>query len=158
MYDEIYLERDIKNHFGIDLEIDKPIVFNVPVGRTANATLFLTANKQLYLFIQGQSHLLLDDVRKITNHMGLKPDMFIPPKGRPNYFFEVGSAKFRQVFPGRKNITENDIRFYRKLAPYNPALILISEIPDGHVYQYDSDSANEWRVAVKFAYRRIRTS
>jgi hypothetical protein len=90
--------------------------------------------------------------------MGLKADIYLPPKGRPNYFDEVGQSKFHEVFPGRKNINDEDIMFYRTLASYNPALVLISEVKDGHIYQYDSDSTTNWRVAAKFAYRRIKTS
>jgi hypothetical protein len=37
-------------------------------------------------------------------------------------------------------------------------MALISEVKDGHVYQYDSDTRGGWRVAAKFAYRRIKTS
>jgi hypothetical protein len=90
--------------------------------------------------------------------MGLKAELYFPPQGRPNYFDEIGQSKFHEVFPGRKNITESDINFYRLLAPYNPALVLISEVKNGHVYQFDSDATTGWRVAVKFAYRRIKTS
>jgi len=43
-------------------------------------------------------------------------------------------------------------------APYNPALMLISEVKGSNVYQYDSDATSKWRVATKFAYRRIKTS
>jgi hypothetical protein len=74
------------------------------------------------------------------------------------YFDQIGRSKFHEVFPGRKNINESDINFYRMLAPYNPALVLISEVKDGHVFQFDSDATTNWRVTAKFAYRRIRTS
>ena len=90
--------------------------------------------------------------------MDLKAELFIPPKGRPQYFDEVGRSKFREVFPGRKHISDEDLIFYRTLVPYNPALVLISEVKNGHVYQFDSDSNTKWRVAAKFAYRRIKTS
>lgn len=158
MYDELALERSIKEYFGVDADISHVIVYKVPVGRTAMATLFLTTKKQLLLHISGQSKLLLGDVKKLVSRMSLKAELYFPPLGRPNYFDEIGQNKFYEVFPGRKNITESDIHFYRLLAPYNPALVLISEVKDGHVYQYDSDSTTNWRVATKFAYRRIRTS
>ncbi len=158
MYEELALERLIKEKFGLNLDIYQPIVFKVPISRTGNATLFLTAKKQLYLFIDGQSKFLFGDIKKIVARMGLKADVYFPPKGRPNYFDEVGKAKFHDVFPGRSNVSEDDILFYKTLAPYNPALILITEIKDGHVYQFDSDTNEGWRVATKFAYRRIRTS
>lgn len=158
MYDELAIERAIKEYFGVDADIRQAIVFKIPVSPTAEATLFLNSRKQLFLYITGQSRLVLSDVKKIVSKMGLKADIYIPPKGRPQYFDEVGRAKFHEVFPGRKNISPEDIIFYRTLTPYNPALIIISEVKDGHIYQYDSDSNTGWRVAVKFTYRRIRTS
>lgn len=158
LYDEVALEQAVRNSFGIDVEVRQIIVSNVPVSRTANASLFLTTKKQLYLFVSGQSRLILSDIMKIATRMGLKTDLFIPPKGRPNYFNEMALEKYHDVFPGRKNVGDDDLRFYRTLTPYNPALVLISEIKDGHVYQFDSDSNTSWRVAAKFAYRRIKTS
>lgn len=158
MYDELALERSIKQYFGVDADVSYVIVSKVPISHTATATLFLTAKKQLLLHISGQSKLLLGDVKKLVSRMGLKAELYFPPQGRPNYFDEVGKNKFHEVFPGRKNITESDINFYRLLAPYNPALILISEVKDGNIYQFDSDAATDWRVATKFTYRRIRTS
>lgn len=158
MYEELALERLIKQKFGINLDIYQPILFKVPISLTGEATLFLTAKKQLYLFINGQSKFLYSDIKKIVSRMGLKADVYFPPKGRPHYFDEVGTAKFHDVFPGRGNVSHDDILFYKTLAPYNPALILISEIKDGHVYQFDSDTNNGWRVGTKFTYRRIRTS
>ena len=158
MYEELALERLIKEKFGVDLDLYQPIVFKVSISRTGEATLFLTAKKQLYLFISGQSKFLLSDIKKIVARMGLKAELYFPPKGRPHYFDEVGKTKFREVFPGRSHVNDDDILFYRTLAPYNPALILISEVKNGEVYQFDTDSNGDWRVATKFAYRRIRTS
>ncbi|TAL15047.1 hypothetical protein EPN95_00890 [Patescibacteria group bacterium] len=158
LYQDLALERTIKEKFGIDADVRQVILLKAPVSRTAYATLFLTTKKQLYVYIGGQSKLLLGDVKKIVARMGLKADVYFPPKGRPNYFDEVGQSKFHDVFPGRSHVSSDDIIFYRTLAPYNPALILISEIKDGHVYQYDVDSSGDWRVATKFTYRRIKTS
>ena len=158
MYDEIATERAIKARFGINVDVRQMILCQAPVGHTSVATLFMTDKKQLFLFITGQSKLLLSDVRKIVTHMGLRAELYIPPKGRPNYFNEVGTEKFHEVFPGRKNVNESDIAFYRTLTPYNPALILISEIKDGIVYRFDADAATKWRPAAKLLYRRIKTS
>lgn len=158
MYDELALERKIKASFGVDVDVRQLIVYKIPVSQTSEATLVLTTKKQLYLYVDGQSKLLLGDIKKIIFKMGLKSDIFLPPKGRPDYFNEVARLKFQEVFPGRKNLCEDDIRFYRTLVPYSPALILISEVRDGHIYQFDSDSTTKWRVAAKFAYRRIKTS
>jgi len=158
MYDELALERSIKEQFGVDGDMNHIIVYRVPVSPIADATLFLTSKKQLFLFISGQSKLLFGDIKKIISRMGLRAETYFPPKGRPDYFNQVGRTKFYDVFPGRKNISDQELIYYRTLAPYNPALVLIDEIKDGHVYQYDSDSTTGWRVATRFAYRRMKTS
>lgn len=158
MYDELALERLIKERFGIDVDMIQPIVYKIPVSHTSEATLFLNAKKQLYLFIQGESKLLLGDIKKIVARMHLKAELFVPPKNVPDYFDNIGEAKFKEVFPGRSNISSSDILYYRTLAPYNPALVLISEVLGGEVFQFDNDAADKWRPSVKFTYRRIRTS
>lgn len=158
VYDDFALEKIAKSQFGIDIDIDAVIARRFPVSRTAEATLFLTKKKQLFLYVTSQSKLLLSDVQKIVSRVGLKAEMYVPPKGRPNYFDEVGTQKFREIFPGRGHINQQDILFYRTLTPYTPALVLITEVKDGMIYQYDSDSTGQWRQNVKFTYRRIKTS
>jgi hypothetical protein len=158
MYDELAMERAIKESFGVDIDMRQVVVFRAPVSHTAEATLFLTTKKQLFLYITGKSKLLLGDVKKLVSRMGLKAEFYLPPKGRSSYFDEVGRNKFHEVFPGRKHISDEDIIFYRTLASYNPALALISEVKNGEIYQFDSDATTNWRVAAKFAYRRIKTS
>lgn len=158
MYDDVALERTVQEKFGLPVDIDTAILRQVDVSRTAKATVFLTKKKQLLLYIDASSPLLLADVKKMVNRMGLKAELYMPPKGRPHYFDEVGRAKFRDVFPGRTTVTEEDIIFYRTLAPYNPALVMISEVKNGEIYQFDADARDGWRLAAKFAYRRIRTS
>ena len=158
IYDDMALERIAKDRFGLDMTISQVIVRNVEVSRTGTATVFLTTKKQLIVFVQGHSKLLLGDVKKIITRMGLKAELYFPPKGQPDYFDAVGREKFREVFPGRGHISDEDIIFYRTLTPYNPALVLISEVKQGEIYQYDSDARGDWRVAAKFAYRRIKTS
>jgi len=158
VYDDIALEKKILAQFGVDLEVDSVISRTFPVSRTAEATLFLTSKKQLFLYVTSQSKLLLSDVKKIVTRIGLKPEMYAPPKNRPQYFDEIGTLKFREIFPGRTSISSQDIAFYRTLTPYTPALILISEVVGGTIYQFDSDSSGQWRPNTKFTYRRIKTS
>lgn len=158
IYDDIAIERLCKDRFGIDIDIGQVIARAIPVSRTANATVFLTKKKQLYVYINARSRLVLGDISKIVARMGLKPELYLPPKGNTDYFNVVGREKFEQVFPGRTYVKDDELRFYRTLAPYNPALVLISEIKNGEVYRYDSDTRGNWRLATRFAYRRIRTS
>lgn len=158
LYDDMALERIAKEKFGVSIDIDQVVVRAADVSRTATATVFLTKKKQLMAYIDGESKLLLGDIKKIITRMGLKAELYFPPKGQPDYFDAIGREKFRDVFPGRGHIGDDDILFYRTLAPYCPALVLISEVKQGEIYQYDSDSRGGWRVAARFAYRRIKTS
>lgn len=158
VYDDLALEKLVHSQFGMVVDVDAVIARHIPVGRTAEATLFLTKKKQLLLYVTSHSKLLLTDIQKIVSRVGLKAETYMPPKGRPQYFDEIGMQKFREIFPGRGNISQQDIAFYRTLTPYSPALVLISEVKEGIVYQFDSDSRDNWRQHTKFAYRRIKTS
>lgn len=158
IYDDFALELAAKERFGIILEIDQVIVRGVSVSRTAEATVFLTSKKQLFVYISGRSKLLLGDMSKIIARMGLKAELFLPPAGQPDYFNAIGREKFKQVFPGRTHVSDDELRFYKTLAPYNPALVLISEVKNGEIYCYDSDTKGNWRSAARFTYRRIKTS
>ena len=158
LYDDIALERIAKEKFGLKVDIDKVIVRQIPVGHTAEATVFLTTKKQLFVYISAHSKLVLGDVKKITTRMGLQAELFLPPRGEVDYFDAVGRVKFRDVFPGRSSPSADDIMFYRTLAPYNPALVQVHEVKNGEIKQFDTDSSKGWRVAARFAYRRIKTS
>lgn len=158
IYSDIAIEQVAKTRFGLDIDVDSVIVRSVDVSRTAKATVFLTKKKQLFAYVFGPSTLLLSDVQKILSRMGLKAELYLPPKGQPDYFDAVGRRKFLEVFPGRKDVAASDLVFYRTLAPYNPALVIIEEVKNGTIKCFDSDASGGWRVAAKFAYRRIKTS
>lgn len=158
LYDDVALERQIATQFGVNAEVESVIARRIPVGRSVEATLFLSNKKQLYLYVDGEARLYLSDVKKIVTRVGLHAEMYMPPKGRPHYFDEIGTAKFEEMFPGRKVVSDEDIAFYKTLAPYSPALVLIREVKNGIIYQYDSDATGGWRPHTKFSYRRIMTS
>ncbi|MFZ1361160.1 MAG: hypothetical protein WAS27_04005 [Candidatus Saccharimonadales bacterium] len=157
-YDDAALEQIAKTKFGLSITVDTVIVRQVPVSHTAEATVFLTTKKQLFVYVTAHSKLVLGDVKKLITRMGLRPELFLPPKGEIDYFDAVGRTKFRDIFPGRNNPTAEDLIFYRTLAPYNPALIQIHEVKDGEIKQFDTDASSGWRTVARFAYRRIKTS
>lgn len=158
IYDDLAIEQIAKDAFGMSLDIDHVIARSVPVSPVATATVFLTTKKILYAYVTGQARLTLGDVRKIITRMGLKAELYLPPKGQPAYFDEIGRDRYKEVFPGRANPGAEDIAYYRTLAPYNPALVQINEVKNAEIYQYERDSNTGWRLAAKFAYRRIKTS
>ncbi len=158
MYDDLAIEELVKQHFGMKLEIKQTLVRGAPVSHTSEATVILSTKNQLYVFIKGQSRLTLGEVKKMVSRMGLKAELFIPPKGQPDYFNKIATAHFHKVFPGKSHFSSDDLSYYRTLAIYQPALVQISEVSTGKIYQFDTDSASSWRPVTNFSYRRIRTS
>lgn len=156
VYDDMALEQIAKSRFGMSIEIEHVIVRGIPVSRVASATLLLTDKKQLLLYVSGSSKLLLADVKKIVSRMGLIAEDYMTPKGQPDYFDQIGRDKFKKIFPGRSAPSKQDLQYYRTLAPYNPALVQISEVKAGEIKRFDTDAKGQWRVAAKFAYRRIK--
>ncbi len=154
VFNELDIEKIAAKQFKKKLEIKQVIVNAVPASRTSSATLFVAANNQVYLYIHAEASMILDDVRKITHRMGLIAEEFLPPLGNKEYFDTVGVEKFKSTFPGRSIGSLSDVRFYRLLAPYNPALVKIGAVKAGEVKQFDLDSG-QWRHAAKFSYRKV---
>lgn len=155
MYDELAVERKIKENFSLNIDIDKMITFEAPASPTLRTTLFLTKKKQFYAYVEGRSSATLGDIRKIISNMGMIAEAYLPPSGSAGYFDEVATKHFQKTFPGRRPSTSSDLRYYRTLAPYLPALVLIREVKDGVIKRYDSDSSTKWRPLTRLSYKRI---
>lgn len=156
--DDEAIEQIAKDRFGVDLEIRQMIAREIPVGHTGAASVFLSKKKQLYVYIHGRSNYMLGDIQKIISRMGMKAELFLPPKGQSSYFDDHAVEKFRATYPGRKQLQDSDLRYFRTLTPYNPALVIIHEVKYGEIKQFDTDASSGWRAVAKFAYRRIKTS
>jgi hypothetical protein len=157
IYNDLALEEIAREEFGKQLDIKKVVARDIPTSHTTKASVFLTTKSQLFVLISGRAPLTLGDVRKIVRRMGMTADAYLPPKHEPQYFEKVAAKKFREVFPGRNAVNDHDLLFYRLLAPYNPALVRIAGIDNGVIRQFDSADSSNWRVAAKFAYKRIKT-
>lgn len=158
IYDDMALEAIALEHFGKRFDIEQVIARNIPTTHTTTASVFLTTKNQLYALVHGRAPLTLGDVRKLVKRMGLEAEAYLPPAHRPTYFDDIAVEKFKSVYPGRHDISDADLRYYRLSAPYNPALVLIAAVTDGSVKQFDSSDSSNWRVAAKFPYRKIKTS
>lgn len=156
IYDDIAVEAMTKDYFGVSLDIKQVIVRAIPTSHTTQATVLVTTKNQMYALVSGRAPMTLGDVRTIMRRMGLVADAYIAPKSKKDYFNVVAIAKFKQVFPGRQPTGDADLRFYRLLAPYNPALVRIAEVSDGVIKQFDAADTSHWRVAAKCTYRRIK--
>ncbi|MDR1969816.1 MAG: hypothetical protein LBQ11_00500, partial [Candidatus Nomurabacteria bacterium] len=121
MYDEVSLEKHIHAAFGVRVEIKSMIADKIPVSASANASVFLSNKGLLYALITARGGQNLGDVQKILTRMNLRLEQLMPPRTDVSYFDRIATAKFREVFPGRTPVDDNDLTFYRTLAPYNPA-------------------------------------
>ncbi len=155
MYDELAIERKLQEHFNLDIEIDKMVLFETPASPALRASLFMTKKKQLYAFIEGRSSATLSDIRKVVNNMGLVGEAYLPPKGNTHYFDDIATLHFQKTFPGRRPLKPSDLRYYRTLAPYLPALVLVAAVKDGIIKRYDSDASTKWRPVKRLSYKRI---
>ena len=152
---DIAVEELVKSHFGLQLEVKQMIARDIPVSHVATACVFLTPKHQVFALIQARSPLTFGDARKMAKHMGLEVEAFLPPGNDAEYFNRAAREKFRLVFPGRHDINDEELHYYRTLVPYNPALLKVSSIIGGVIRQFDSQDSSEWRSAAKFAYKQI---
>lgn len=157
VYDDIALEAIAEEQFAKKLTITQVVARNIPTTHTTTASVFLTDKNQLYALIQGKAALTLGDIRKLVKRMGLIAEAYLPPANQPQYFNDVAVRKFKSVYPGRYDITDADLRYYRLSAAYNPALVLLAGIENDTIKQFDSSDSSNWRVAAKYNYKRIKT-
>lgn len=154
IFSDIQIENTCKERFGVGLDIVDVIVRAVPVSLSAQATLLKAKPGQVYLFIASHSHMLLDDVRKITQRMNLEADEFLPPYGEADYFERIARDKFKVMFPGKRITGEEDLRYYKNLASYNPALVRIAKVK-GEVRAFDPNTKT-WRKVKDYAYTKMK--
>lgn len=156
IFDDIAIEQLTKSEFGVSIDVKQMIVRNAPTSHTTTASVFLSTKNQLYIYISGRAALSLGDVRTMIKRMGMVAEAYLPPRKDGDYFDRIALAKFKDVFPGRVPANDGDLRFYRLLAPYNPALVRIAEVTDGVIKQFDPSDSTNWRPVAKFAYRQIK--
>jgi hypothetical protein len=156
IFDDIAIEKSCKDRFDRTVDIADIIVRGVPVGVATKATVFVSAKGQVFCYIASQSSLVLDDVRKIIHRMQCEAEVFVPPHGEADYFERIGRDKFKVMFPGKPIVGEEDLRYYKNLAPYNPALVLLSKIK-GELRGFEVESKT-WRKVKDYAYSKIRPS
>jgi hypothetical protein len=160
MNDEAYadaeLERAIRAQFGVDIDIWEMLLRHVPAGPALWATVFRAGESDIYVYLDGTITMTLGDVKKVLRHMGLKPDKFLPPRGELEYFLSHATERYKNMFPGVRILPPSSAEYYKSLVPYSPALVLVQEVVDGRIKQYDRDSAGDWRPAINFVMKKVR--
>lgn len=155
IFGDLAIEQTAKERFGVSFDIAEAIVRGVQTGIASQGTIFKTTNGQVWLYIASQGALLLDDVQKIVSRMNVEAELYCPPHGETDYFARIGREKFKVMFPGKAIVSDEDLRYYKKLAPYNPALIRLNKIK-GEIRAYNPQS-KAWHKAKEYTYSKIKT-
>lgn len=154
LLDDLAIEKTCKDQFDRTVDVADVVVRGLPVGVATRATLFTTTKGQVFLLVASQSSLVLDDVRKIVSRMQCEAQVFVPPHGETGYFDRIGRVKFKAMFPGKHIVGEDDLRYYKNLAPYNPALVLLSKVK-GEIRGFEVESKT-WRKAKDYSFSIIK--
>lgn len=152
---DIAIEKTCKDNFGVELTINEIIARDISTGQSSTATVFKATNGQVFVFIASRGSQVLSDVQKIVLRMQCEADVLYPPHGEQVYFDRIGREKFMALFPGKHIVSDDDLRHYRGLASYNPALVRLSRIK-GEIRAYD-DHLKTWRKVKDYHYSRIAT-
>lgn len=152
-YDNSSIERLVEREFGLSLRVTELVARSIATGYTSTATVFKATPTALYVLINAQGNLLLADVRKIIRHMNMEADAYMPPHGDADYFRRIGEGKFKALFPGKHIMSDEDTRYYRTLAVYNPALVRIAKV-NGDIRSYHSESKS-WRKVREYSYSKV---
>ena len=150
-YETTRIQNICKNYFGVNLNINDIILDSIPSSKSSNMTLFKTNDDTIYALCLSEKPLTLADIKNIISSMGIKADSFLPPNADQDYFSRYGQQIFQSVFPGHKQGTDQDISFYKTLAPYSPALIKVSRI-NGIIRKYNNNW-QQWQNALELSYQ-----
>lgn len=155
-FTDLAITETIREEFARKLEITRMLVRDMQVSPVAHASVFRAKGGSVYVLIRSNNPMLLGDVMKIIRNMGAEADNFAPPSGVESYFTDHAIEKYRAVFPGKpvKNDAE-ELRYYRTLVPYNPALVQLARIR-GELREYEPES-RRWNVVKRLTYSKINT-
>lgn len=153
-YSDKNLEEFINKHFEVNFKLEEIIARDIAVSYSAEATVFRHKGK-MFAFISGESRLTLGDIQKFLSKMNIKTAKIFPPNGQKKFFSERAKIQFLEIFPSRKHILDEELRYYKTRVQYNPALVEIAEIKDGELRGFNADSVGTWRVVKRISYKKI---
>lgn len=156
IFDDIAIENSCKAYFNTNLTIASVIVRAIPTGLSSRATIFTTKQGHTYAYIVAHGNQVLDDVHKMIHRMQCQADHYIPPHGDKDYFNRIGQAKFKAMFPGKHITSDDDLRYYKNLTPYNPALVRLAKV-SGEIRAYEPHSKT-WHKVKDYSYSKIKTA
>lgn len=155
-FTDLAISETIREQFAKKFEITRMIVRDIQVGSVAHASVFRVKGGNVYTLVRSKTELTLGDIIKMLRNMGVEADDFAPPSGVETYFDDKALERFKEVFPGRRIVNDSeDLRYYRKLIPYTPALARVAQIR-GELREYEPET-RRWKIVKRLSYTRITT-
>lgn len=154
-FTDLAITETIREHFAKKVEITRMIVRDIQTGTTAHASIFRVKGGHIYTLIRSSTELSLGDVTKMLKNMGVEVSDFSPPGGAGTYFDDKAVEKYKAVFPSKRIVSGTDeLRYYRTLVPYTPALVQVERI-HGELREYDPQ-VRKWHVIKRLTYAKIQ--
>lgn len=155
-FTDIAIAETIREQFAKKIEVSRMVVRDIQLSVTAHASLFRAKGGSMYVLIRASNPMTLGDVMKMLHGAGIEADEYVPPGGIVTYFGDKAVERFKEVFPGRRVMNDSeDLRYYRKLIPYSPALVRVARI-HGELREYEPMS-RQWKVVKLLHYSKIQT-
>lgn len=152
-YDSIRLEETIRlcrDAFHVNLPVSEVVFDDIETGPDAFCRLFRTTNGNLYALFTSAHDQTFRDVKQRAKHMGIRIKGYYFPYGDHDHFTNHGYHLFLQAYPGRRQWTLEEARYYRSLSPYQPALVRIEAV-DNELRRYNEHDA-QWHKVYDFHY------
>lgn len=136
--------------FNVALPITAVLFDDINTADDALGILFQTSSSHLYALFISDGAQTLADVRKRAKAMGLTIDGYYYPKGDAHYFTRAGYKAFQAAYPGRREWSTQEARYFQTLAPYSPALLRVKAI-DGEIRRFNKHD-RKWHPEYEFHY------
>ncbi len=150
------LKSIIKDFFGGQIELKRIIVPQLNFSRSSLGSVFIDQKDRLYAIIISQPKLSLGEIKKKLFSANLVYKRFLAPNNDPDFFNNLATEKFKQVYPGLEPKTERDLFYYKSLIKYDPVLVEIKTVKNDLIQTFDSNAKNNWRPCRRFSYNQIK--
>jgi hypothetical protein len=156
IYTDIAIEESITKEFLIKLDIDRMFARGIKTAANAEASVFKAKGGAVYAYITGPEKQTAGEVHKMAHAIGLEYSEMVPPAGVEDYFVAQATRRFKEVYPGRRDINDEDLRYYKTLVPYPIALLKVTKIK-GEIRAFDPESQS-WKVVKQMSYSQIKAA
>jgi hypothetical protein len=150
-YDSLRIQETVRlcrEAFHVAMPIAEVLFDDIETGEASFCTLFRTENNHVYALFTSEKPQTFRDVKQRAKHVGLSIKGYYFPFGDQEHFNRHGYRLFQAAYPGRRQWTETEARYYRSLAAYQPALVRVEAV-NGELRRYNEHD-QQWHKVYDF--------